>query len=210
MNDLEFVSGSITDENPVLLVKLLDENGINTVGTGIGHDITAILDNESANPIVLNDYYSSDVDSYNSGEIRYQFSNLEPGTHHLKVKAWDVNNNSSTSEIEFEVNASEEISITRLYNYPNPFTTNTEFMFEHNQSCSQLDVSIQIMTVSGKLIKSIHKTAPTQGFRVSSIFWDGRDDFGSAIGKGVYIYKCTIRTPEGRTAEKIEKLAILK
>ena len=210
MNDQNFISGSITDQNPVLIVTLKDENGINTVGTGIGHDITAILDNESSNPIVLNEYYSSDIDSYNSGEIRYPFLNLTPGVHHLKIKAWDVNNNSSTAEIEFEVFSAEDVEITRLYNYPNPFTTNTEFMFEHNQSCSQLDVTVQIMTISGKLVKTIKQIAPTEGFRVNSIYWDGRDDFGSNIGKGVYLYRCLIRTPDGRLAEKIEKLAILK
>jgi flagellar hook assembly protein FlgD len=66
------------------------------------------------------------------------------------------------------------------------------------------------MTISGKLVKTIKQIAPTEGFRVNSIYWDGRDDFGSNVGKGVYIYRCIIRTPDGRLAEKIEKLAILK
>ena len=210
MNNEDFINGSITDENPVLIVKTNDENGINTVGTGIGHDLTAVLDNNTAQPIILNEYYSSDIDSYTTGEIRYPLTNLDPGSHSLKVKIWDVNNNSSTAEIDFEVVSSDELEITRLYNYPNPFTTNTEFMFEHNQSCNQIDVSIQILTISGKVVKKIYQTIPTEGFRVSNIFWDGRDDFGEALGKGIYVYQLNMKTPNGKSAKKTGKLAILK
>jgi hypothetical protein len=90
LNDLQFVNGSITDETPVLLMKLFDENGINTVGNGIGHDIVGILDGNSNSPIVLNDYYSSDLNSFQTGEVRYQFSTLSQGKHSLEVKVWDV------------------------------------------------------------------------------------------------------------------------
>ncbi|MFM8242991.1 MAG: FlgD immunoglobulin-like domain containing protein, partial [Crocinitomicaceae bacterium] len=210
MNDYSFVDGSITDNNPVLIVKAIDENGINTVGNGIGHDLTAILDGNTAKPIILNDYYASDLDSYQSGEVRYQFVNLTPGPHTIQVKVWDVNNNSSTMEIRFVVQNKEEPFLTRVLNYPNPFTTSTSFMFEHNQSCSSLDVQVQVMTVSGKLVRTIQQTVPTQGFRVEGLQWDGRDDFGDQLAKGVYIYRIKVRTPDGITAEKMEKLAILR
>lgn len=210
INDYSFVDGSITDNNPVLIVKAIDENGINTVGNGIGHDLTAILDGNTAKPIILNDYYASDLDSYQSGEVRYQFVNLTPGPHTIQVKVWDVNNNSSTMEINFVVQNKEEPFLTRVLNYPNPFTTSTSFMFEHNQSCSSLDVQVQVMTVSGKLVRTIQQTVPTQGFRVEGLQWDGRDDFGDQLSKGVYIYRIKVRTPDGITAEKMEKLAILR
>src|SRR5690606_3513489 len=77
LNDENFVDGGLTDENPILIAKLFDENGINTVGNGIGHDITAIIDEESASPIVLNDYYNADLDTYQSGSLRYNLKNLE-------------------------------------------------------------------------------------------------------------------------------------
>ena len=68
MNDESFVSGGITNENPVLIVKLFDESGINT-SSGVGHDIVAILDGDETNPYVLNDYYVADLDSYQSGSL---------------------------------------------------------------------------------------------------------------------------------------------
>jgi hypothetical protein len=210
LNDEKFIDGSITDETPVLLVKAFDENGINTVGNGIGHDITAIIDGKTSKPIILNEYYSSELNSYQTGEIRYQMSKLEPGRHTVLVKVWDVNNNSSSVETSFIVQEKQTPFLSNVYNYPNPFTTSTEFMFEHNQSCSTLDVQVQIFTISGKLIKTINESLNTFGFRTQGITWDGRDDFGDQLGKGVYIYHLKVKNPDGQLAEKTEKLVLLK
>ncbi len=210
LNDENFISGSITDESPVMILNAFDENGINTVGNGIGHDLVAVLDGNSSEPILLNDYYSADLDSYQSGEIRYQFKNLEQGKHTLEVKVWDVNNNSSTIKTEFIVQNKANTMLEHVYNYPNPFTTKTSFQFEHNQSCNNLDVQIQVFTISGKLVKSINKTVNTIGFRIEGIEWDGKDDFGDNLAKGVYIYRLSVKNNLGEQAEKTEKLVLLK
>ncbi len=210
LNDSTFVSGGITDSRPYLLARLKDENGINTVGNGIGHDITLTIDNDIQNPVVLNDYYESDLDTYKSGKVKYQMLTLPVGNHTLTLKAWDVHNNSSTSSLDFIVTEDSELALKQVLNYPNPFTTNTSFMFEHNQSCETLDVRIQVFTVSGKLVKTITQTARQNGFRTEPIAWDGRDDYGDRIGKGVYVYKVEIRNNDGQKAEQYEKLVILK
>jgi hypothetical protein len=210
MNQEGFVNGSITDENPVLLAKINDENGVNTVGNGIGHDIVAILDGQTAQPFVLNDFYTANLNSYQAGEVRYQFKDLAPGKHTLALKVWDVNNNSNLAQIEFVVQQKETPTLQHVLNYPNPFTTRTEFMFEHNQSCSSLNVQVQIFTVAGRLVKTIQQEMPTAGFRVSGIFWDGRDDFGDELARGTYLYRLSIQTPDGAFAEQTEKLVLLK
>lgn len=210
MNDDAFISGSITDANPVLFAKISDENGINTVGNGIGHDIVAILDGETSNPFVLNDFYSAGLDDYQHGEVRYQFQNLTPGKHTLNLKVWDVNNNSGTASIDFIVQKKEEPTLEHVYNYPNPFTTKTSFMFEHNQACNSLEVQIQVYTISGRLVKTIQKQVQTQGFRSEGIEWDGKDEFGDQLAKGVYVYRLMVKNLDGQTAEKTEKLVILK
>ncbi|MBL0328420.1 MAG: type IX secretion system sortase PorU [Bacteroidetes bacterium] len=209
MNDAKFVFGGLTDETPDLFAILKDENGVNTVGNGIGHDITAVLDANTENTVVLNDYYQADLNSYKSGTIRYPFSELSEGKHTLSLKVWDVYNNSSQSYTEFIVARSAELALSHVLNYPNPFTTKTQFYFEQNQCCQVLDVSVQIFTVSGKLVKSIDQFVQTEGFRSDPIEWDGRDDFGDRIGKGVYIYRIKVKTSEGAVAEKFEKLVIL-
>ena len=210
LNDENFVTGGQTDFEPILLAKIFDENGVNTVGNGIGHDITAILDGNSSEPFILNDFYVADLDSYQSGELRFQFDGLTPGPHTLEFKIWDVNNNSSKSMIEFVVVDDQNLSLQNVLNYPNPFTTSTEFMFEHSFACNELEVQIQIFTVSGKLVQTINEYIPTQGFRVNQIFWDGTDNYGDQLAKGVYIYRVKVKDANGQTAEKTEKLVILK
>ena len=210
MNDENFVAGGQTDFEPILLAKIFDENGVNTVGNGIGHDITAILDGNSSEPFILNDFYVADLDSYQSGEIRFQFDDLTPGPHTLEFKVWDVNNNSSKSTIDFVVVDNENLVLQNVLNYPNPFTSSTEFMFEHSFACNELEVQIQIFTISGRLVQTLNEIIPTQGFRVSQIFWDGKDNYGDQLAKGVYIYRVKVKDTSGQTAEKTEKLVILK
>ncbi len=210
MNDENFVSGGVTDENPRLFAVLTDSSGINTVGNGIGHDITITLDNNSNNLIVLNDYYESDIDDYQKGKIEYLFSELEDGDHNLKLKVWDVYNNSSEENLDFIVAESENLAIKNLFNYPNPFTEQTSFYFDHNRPNEDLEILIQIFTVSGKLVKTINTIINSNAFRSEPINWDGLDDFGDIIGRGVYIYQIKVRTIDGETVKKIEKLVILK
>ncbi len=209
LNDTKFVSGGVTDESPDLFSILKDANGINTVGNGIGHDITAVLDANTEKSIVLNDYYQSDLNSYKSGTIQYPFADIAEGKHTLKLKVWDVYNNSSESYTEFVVAKSAKLALSHVLNYPNPFTTKTQFYFEQNQCCQLLDVQVQVFTVSGKLVKSISQFVYAEGFRSEPIDWDGRDDFGDKIGRGVYLYRVKIKTSNGSTAEKYEKLVIL-
>ncbi|MDR0802430.1 type IX secretion system sortase PorU [Fluviicola sp.] len=210
LNDDSFVNGSISSANPLLVVEAYDEFGINTVGNGIGHDITAVLDGNTGNPIVLNEYYKSNLDSYQNGKLQYTLRNLSVGSHTLDVKMWDVNNNSSTVRLDFTVTENQEIQLDHVLNYPNPFTTHTVFMYEHNQSCASLETQINIYTVSGRLVKTINQMVPTNGFRVEGIAWDGRDDFGDQLAKGVYVYQLKVTTPDGKKAQKMEKLVLLK
>ena len=214
MNDESFVSGGTTNESPFLLLKLSDGNGINTA-SGIGHDITAILDGDESNPQVLNDYYETEPDDFTKGKVKYQYKDLESGLHTLTVKAWDVYNNSISTEIQFiVVNENDELVIERVLNYPNPFIDYTEFWFNHNSS-SELEVMVQVYTVTGKLVKTLQGNSSTgnKGGNASlfrGLPWNGRDDFGDKIGKGVYVYKLTVKsTSTNKKVVKFEKLVIL-
>ncbi|WP_271393877.1 type IX secretion system sortase PorU [Aequorivita sinensis] len=210
MNDESFVSGGITDDSPILLAKLEDPNGINTA-SGIGHDIVATLDGDESNPFVLNEFYQAEVDDYTKGTATFKFRDLEDGLHTLKLKAWDVYNNSSTAEIQFVVAGNEKLEITRVLNYPNPFVNYTEFWFNHNRPDETLDVQVQVFTVTGKVVWTKNAAIPPSGSYLSrEITWDGRDDFGDKIGKGVYVYKITVKSAlTNQRVEKFEKLVIL-
>lgn len=192
MNDNKFVNGGITNENPKIYAEIKDVSGINTIGTGIGHDVVAILDENTSKPIVLNDFYVSDLNTYQSGKIRYPLNELSEGNHKLSLKVWDVQNNSSTSYLDFVVSSQADLALDHVLNYPNPFTSKTKFFIEHNQCCTTLKVLIQIYTVSGKVVKTINQTINNEGYRFDGIEWDGKDEFGDKLARGVYIYKVSV------------------
>ena len=120
-----------------------------------------------------------------------------------------MNNNPTDAYTEFVVANEAAFALDHILNYPNPFTTNTDFYFEHNKPGLSLNVRIEIFTVSGKLIKTIDGNYLTNGYRVGPINWNGRDHFGDPIGKGVYLYRLKVKTPVGEVAEEFERLVIL-
>ena len=209
LNDENFVNGGITGANPTLIAKISDNFGINTTGNGIGHDLTAILDNATGNKIILNDYYQTEKDSFNCGIVRYTLEDLTPGDHKISVRAWDVNNNSSVQELTFHVVSEDKFELKHVLNYPNPFTTHTDFYFEHNQAGGTFDIQVNIYTISGKLVKTIYDTQFMDGNRCNAISWNGLDDFGDKLAKGTYLYRIRVKNQDGQTAETIEKLVIL-
>jgi len=209
MNDETFVSGGTTNNFPFLLANLEDESGINTA-SGIGHDMIAILDGDVNNPFILNDYYQTNLDDYTKGKLRFPFRNLAVGLHTITFKAWDVYNNPITAEIQFVVAGKESITLTHVLNYPNPFVNYTEFWFSHNRPYEPLEVQVQVMTITGKVVWTRNQIITTEGFLSKEITWDGKDDFGNRIGKGVYVYKLTVKSNLTNTkTEKFEKLVIL-
>jgi len=208
LNDDKFVNGGITNEHPVLIVKLSDSSGINTAGAGIGHDIVATLDNDNRQYFILNDFYEADLNSYQQGSVHFQMPALTGGLHSLKIKAWDVLDNSSEYVLEFSVQKDEELVLNHVLNYPNPFTTKTQFWFEHNKPNQNLQVKVQIFTLTGRVVKTIKQTINDAGNRSSEVEWDGRDEFGDRLGRGVYLYRLTV-VSDGKKKEKLEKLVIL-
>lgn len=210
LNTKDFVNGGITNEKPILLVSLKDTSGINTVGNGIGHDIILKINDNTSNTINLNKFYQAKLDDFTSGDINYQMPELQLGQHNIKLKAWDVFNNSSEKQLDFVVTNSNELFIDHILNYPNPFSTYTEFYISHNQPFVELNVLIQIFTVSGKHVRTLKEDIVCDGFMIPPIPWNGLDEYGDKIAKGVYIYKVTVRDKnKNNKIEKYEKLMIL-
>ena len=216
MDDENFAFGGITSEDPTLFVKLADDNGINVAGNSIGHDLTGVLDENTQNTYVLNDFYESALDDYTKGSVRFPLFDLEEGRHTIRVKAWDIANNPAEGYTEFVVASSAQAALDLVLNYPNPFTTNTQFQFGHNLSGRLLDIQVQVFTISGRIVKTIETQRFAEGSRISDITWDGRDEYGDRLGKGVYLYKVKVKSlDEGSASVKsvesdFEKLVILK
>jgi flagellar hook assembly protein FlgD len=127
----------------------------------------------------------------------------------MKLRAFDVFNNSSESALDFLVESNAGLALQHVLNYPNPFVNHTTFHFDHNMANQPLTVQIQIFTISGKLIKTLSTDLLSAKSHFEDISWDGRDEYGDVIGKGVYIYKVKVKTPSSKVEEKFEKLVIL-
>ena len=210
MNDESFIDGANTNASPNLIAVLSDSSGINTSITAVDHDIVGILDGDTTNPITLNDFYQTELNDYTKGKVNYKLRDLEVGPHSIKIKAWDTYNNSSETTLNFTVVSDAILNLENVLNYPNPFVNYTEFWFNHNKPNEALEVQVQVFTISGKLIKTINQNIITTGNLSRSISWNGLDDFGNKIGKGVYIYKLKVKsTISNLTSEKFEKLVIL-
>jgi hypothetical protein len=210
LNDENFNNQGISNASPVIFALISDESGINTVGNGIGHDIAGIIDADISDPIILNDFFESDLDDYRKGSLAYQMHNLSEGWHSLKVKVWDVFNNSSEKSIEFKVVYSEELTIANVYNYPNPVSDFTWFRFEHNKPGDELQVTITVYDMQGRIITIINEICEATGFASPPILWEIKDMNGNNLRQGIYPYKIRITNQNGSFAESCSKLVVIR
>jgi Peptidase family C25/Propeptide_C25/FlgD Ig-like domain len=207
--DDESESSYLVSPNFRLRVKLSDGTGLNTTGTGIGHKLEAILNEDEQNSIDLTNYFVGDLNSGGkSGEVNYNFSAMEPGEYKIEVNAWDVYNNFSSQEDYFTVVDDNDLVIREVYNYPNPFSSNTYFTFQHNLT-EALNVKVKVYTIAGRVIKKI------ESFNIEDKFvkieWNGKDDDNNKIGNGTYLYKLIVETVDGAYKENIlGKMAVIR
>jgi len=206
LNSNSFISGEIVTSSSVLLSYLSDENGINSTGNGLGHNIVMVIDDDNSNTIILNEYYDMDINSYKSGKVVYPFNGLSKGRHTLTIKAWDLQNNSSEKTIDFFVDDNVEIQLTEVLNYPNPFYNKTRFEFTHNKNGTEIDVLIRIFDTNGKFVVELSSNV-NNGFNESgTIIWDGKDSNNSVVAPGIYVYTIEVKDTYGNITVQQQKL----
>jgi len=209
MNDTLFRNGGMTDMNPRMLAIIEDPGGINTTGSGIGHDLTAYLDNDQNKSFVLNNYFENDFDNYMKGRILYGLSDLSEGRHSLKLKAWDNFNNSTEETIIFMVETDGRFILSGLINYPNPAIEETRISAGHNRPDSKLEVTISIYDGTGKLVRILKSSEYAEGYQLAPVLWDGNNSGGTRVEKGIYPYRVTVSTMEGEKAAASGRIVIL-
>ena len=208
LNDTSFTNGGTTDTKPVLLAFLRDDQGLNTVGNGIGHDLKMTLDEGDGQ--VLNEFYQSDLNTYQSGRVVFPMSDIEAGPHRLELKAWDVHNNSAVSTLDFVVVEELEVFLEGLVNYPNPMNGGgTTFRFDHNQACVALDLNLSIYDGRGNAVWMGEQNLTPNGYQVDGWHWDGKTAQGTPLQAGIYLYRLDVATPEGRQASRTGRLVLL-
>lgn len=208
LNSTSFKNGGDVNTTPCFFAEIYDESGINSSGNGIGHDLELIVDGETAKTYVLNDYFTYDFGSYQSGTLEYNMSELETGEHTLLFRAWDVLNNSSTAELTFNVVDGLEPQIFDVTCTNNPATTSTAFRITHDRAGSELDVRIEVYDMSGRQLWE-YQDNTTSASGTLTIDWDLTIDGGRRLGTGVYVYRANIASDGSTYASDAKKLIVI-
>ena len=206
MNSESFKNGGTVSASSVLLANISDETGINTAGIGIGHDITAVLDGDNSNTFVLNDFFQTNKDSFTSGKIVFPLTKLSEGEHVLKVKVWDVMNNSTEKEVRFVVK--DDFRIETVSNYPNPMQEETRFVFIHNRPDETFDIELEVFQSTGSRIDLVKAKVASQGIESLPLEWvpAGRQ---VKMKPGVYIYRISATAKDGKKSSGSGRLVFI-
>ncbi len=201
------------------------------IGDLISSEPEVVITLEDNSPLPLDSTYFTLVHTFNNipkilkvpgPDVTYEYTpypnsravitwkpKLEDGRHTLEVLAKDASGNffdSTSSRSVFNVYNNPDL--LQVYNYPNPFSDNTNFTFELRGTTPPEEFKIKIFTVAGRLIREITPSSPLQiGF--NKIYWDGKDEDGDEIANGLYFYK--IISKHGEEVKTVtQKLAKVK
>lgn len=210
MGDTNFVNGGTTDESPTLYAELSDKVGINAVGSGLGHDITAVLDGNDNNVVVLNDYYETDIHDYLRGHIRYPLTNLAPGRHTLTLKAWNIYNYSNSATVSFVVRSADTVAIGQFRCHPNPASGRAILLVEHNSPSAVTSAQIDIYDMRGQRVRTLRPAVSPDAYTAGPVEWDLRTDAGSPVSSNVYLARATLTTADGTTLSATTKIIVAK
>ena len=186
LDDETFTDNGETNDSPLFIAKLSDENGINKATDGLGHEMILTLDDTTK--ISVNQYFTNTLDDYKNGEIRYNLKNVSEGQHQLKLKVWDNYNNSTESSLKFTVKIKQLTTLTNVFCYPNPSNQTTTFSFEHERDGDDLNIIIEIFDSYGHLIKQFNENAYKISNPYNKISWNISED-SMPIVTGNYFYR---------------------
>lgn len=208
LNSTDFKSGNRVNETPLLMIALHDEDGINTTGNGIGHDLIAIIDNNPQMTYVLNSYYRSEPGDYTRGTLTYSLPALEPGEHTILVRAWDILNNSTTVTSTFEVVNGLRPVLSNVWCTESPAQTSTTFVITHDRPGSEISAKIEVFDFAGRALWTHVENSSPAG-TACYIPWDLTTSDGQPVGNGIYLYRATISSPNGGSeSTKARKIVI--
>ncbi|MBQ8046788.1 MAG: type IX secretion system sortase PorU [Prevotella sp.] len=208
LNSPSFVNGGRVNATPYFVAQLSDQDGINAAGSGIGHDMQLTIDGDVSRTYVLNDNFSFDFGTYTSGSTHYSIPELEDGIHRLQFRAWDVLNNSSTAELDFVVARHAEPNIYSIGCTQNPASSQTTFIMNHDRTGSSLDVEVEVLDVSGRLLWR-HEESGVSADSAYTVDWDLCVDGGRRLQTGVYLYRVRIECDGSSHLSKAKKLIVL-
>ncbi len=209
LNSPTFADGGQVNTTPFFVAKVSDKDGINATGSGIGHDLQLVIDGDMSKTYVLNDNFTYDFGTYTSGTTFYAIPELSPGWHQLSFRAWDIQNNSSTATLRFNVVKGLAPTLFNVGVTENPAKNSTTFIISHDRTETNMDVVVEIYDMSGrKLWHHAERGVPASGSYM--VKWDLTADNGRALDTGVYLYRVKVSSDGSGYTSKTRKLIIIK
>ena len=201
LNTPAFKSGDKTYEFPHFYADIHDDNGINTVGTGIGHDLLLVIDNDPKQTYVLNNYFNASNNSYQEGQVSYKMAEQSEGVHTLTFRAWDLYNNSSTASLTFQVDKGLDPSISEVTTYPNPVSKTgvMKVKIQYDRPYEANETTVSLYDISGKLVYTYVQSG------VEGITWNMSQ---IAINPGIYVYQVRIKSANSDHVSKAGKIIV--
>ena len=207
LNSSAFTNGGSVNATPYFVAELSDEDGINASGSGIGHDLQLVIDGDMQKTYSLNEYFQFDFGSYTKGKVGYSIPALSYGSHKLRFTAWDVLNNASTTELDFEVVKGLEPVFISVDCSPNPARTQTTFRIVHDRIGSEMDVKLDVFDTSGRHLWT-HSANGVTSDNTFTIDWDLTVDGGRRLHTGLYLYRLSLSAEGSSYVSKTNKLII--
>lgn len=208
LNSPSFVDGGNVNSTPYFVAEIKDKDGINAAGSGIGHDLQLVIDGDMAKTYTLNNNFSYDFGTYTSGSTFYSIPELEEGPHRLQFRAWDIQNNSSTAVLHFNVVKGLRPQLFNIGVTNNPARTSTTFIISHDRMESNMDVVIELFDAAGRQMwrHAENGVSATGNYTVD---WDLSVDGGRPLQTGVYLYRVKVSSEGSSYVSKTKKLIVI-
>lgn len=206
LNDESFVPGGTVQETPTLIARISDENGLSTSGNGIGHDLILMVDNLPTRIYNLNNFFSADVGSYQSGVVRFQIPELAAGSHTLSFRAWDMQNNATTDTLRFVVKPGLKPVVSDLRFIQQGQTG--QFLFTHDRPMADVAVKLSVFDLLGRLVWQTDWSMQAETNTGDLLEWPLTDTNDRRIANGVYICKVIVRDANGSQDFSSKKILV--
>lgn len=207
LNNQNFKDGDVTYKTPVAYATFSDESGINLSDAGIGHSLLLTLDGKTIYTDIIN-FYSPDLFDATKGSFTYQLPELKAGKHSLELSVWDCANNSSYATINFNVAAVKEPDIYGIDTAINADRSGVEFIINSDRPLAALDCILEVFDINGTRVWHSSTADRTGSDSSIRILWDYNSAAGNRVGKGIYICRASVTTPEGKSTSKSRKIVI--
>lgn len=207
LNTPEFSNGGKVGSRPFFAANISDSSGINASGSGVGHQLELIIDNNPDLTFNLNNHFSYNFGSYTEGSIGFQLPELTTGKHQLMFRAWDLMNNSTTSYLQFEVQHGLAPQLFSVGTTTNPASTSTTFLVNHDLMETDMELKIEVFDLVRRRVW-VHTATQFASQSTATVNWNLTDISGNRLPPGLYIYRVSIASNGSKYVSKAQKLII--